>query len=139
MAHYYATYPTVNAVPNTSDEGDAATETVSEFDKHRETLLSDDAEEGWASELRRYLKTVERSVKRTLISSNGGRTMLILGPVVFEEVTITKSAWGPGLCDVAAWNAAQIEEVGLLDYEQMLVDEGDFEKWEMPSLDMDWD
>src|SRR5271168_2900557 len=34
-----------------------------------------------------------------------------LGNMVFEEVTITKSAWGPGLCDVAAWNAAQIEEV----------------------------
>jgi len=65
MAHYYATYPTVNtAVPSASDEGDAATETISEFDKHREALLSDDSEEGWASELRRYLKTVEQGVKK---------------------------------------------------------------------------
>jgi hypothetical protein len=28
---------------------------VSEFDKHCETLLTGDATEGWASELRRYL------------------------------------------------------------------------------------
>jgi hypothetical protein len=36
----------------------------SEFDKHRETLLSDDVEEGWASELRRYLGTTHRAVKK---------------------------------------------------------------------------
>jgi len=63
-----------------------------------------------------------------------------LGPVVFKEVTITKSAWGPGLCEVAAWNAAQMEEVGLLDYEQMLVEDGDLEEWDrLPRLDSDWD
>ena len=66
-----------------------------------------------------------------------------MGPVVFEEVTITKSAWGPGLCDVAAWNAAQMEEIGLLDYEQMLVDNGDLEEWDralpVPSLELDSD
>ena len=50
-----------------------------------------------------------------------------LGNTVFEEVTITKSGWGPGLCDVVAWNAAQMEEVAHLDldFEQMLVDDGD--------------
>ena len=37
---------------------------MSEFDKHRETLLMDDAEEGWASELRRYLGTMQRDVKK---------------------------------------------------------------------------
>lgn len=63
MAQYYNTRPSVIAVPNVSDEGEVATEAISEFDKHRKTLLFDDAEEGWASELRRYLKTVERVKK----------------------------------------------------------------------------
>jgi hypothetical protein len=65
-----------------------------------------------------------------------------LGPVVFEEVTIMKSAWGPGLSDVAAWNAAQMEEVGNLDFEQMLVDDGDQKEWDKSeddaNLDLDW-
>ena len=39
-----------------------------------------------------------------------------LGLVIFEEVTITKSAWGPGLGDVVAWNAVQMEEVGNFDF-----------------------
>jgi len=37
---------------------------MSEFDKHRETLLSNDLEEGWASELRRYTSTMQRDVKK---------------------------------------------------------------------------
>ena len=187
-------------MPKASDEEDASTETVSEFDRHRETLLSDDTEEGWASELRCYLKTIERGVKKdtdivewwqvcslclksVLFANLNGlkdhadvyptlaRIALdilpaqassvpceqlfsgtkqvatdrqaSLGPVVFEEATITKSAWGPGLCDVAAWNAAQMEEIGLLDYEQMLVDDGDLEEWDralsVPSLELDLD
>jgi len=40
------------------------TASLSEFDKHRETLLSEDAEEGWASELRRYLGTMQRDVTK---------------------------------------------------------------------------
>jgi len=51
-------------MPNVSDEGEAASEDVLEFDKHRETLLSDDAEEGWALELRRYTKMMQRDVKK---------------------------------------------------------------------------
>jgi hypothetical protein len=63
MAQYYNTCPSVIAVPNVSDEGEVATEAILEFDKHRKTLLSDDTEEGWASELRHYLKTVEQVKK----------------------------------------------------------------------------
>jgi hypothetical protein len=37
---------------------------LSEFDKLRETLLTDDMEEGWASELRRYLSTMQRDVSK---------------------------------------------------------------------------
>jgi hypothetical protein len=37
---------------------------ISEYDRQRETLISDDLEEGWASELRRYLGVVQRDVKK---------------------------------------------------------------------------
>jgi hypothetical protein len=54
-----------------------------------------------------------------------------LGPIVFEELTIMDSAWKPKLRDVAACNSAEVEVVDLPDfeYEQMLVDDGDFDKW----------
>ena len=196
MAWYYNTCPSVITVPNVTDKGEAATEAISEFDKHHETLLSDDAE-GWASELRRYLGMMQWDVKKdtnivkwwqvsslacleTFLFANSNchkhhahlyptlawivldvlpsqassvpcerlfsSTKQIatdrwasLGPVVFEEVTITKSAWGPGLGDVAAWNAAQMEEVGNFDFEQMLVDDGDQEEWDKSMLDLDLD
>lgn len=35
---------------------------LSEFKKLCESLLTDDMEEGWASELRRYLSTMQRDV-----------------------------------------------------------------------------
>jgi hypothetical protein len=31
-----------------------------------------------------------------------------------------KSAWGPDLYDMAAWNAAQMDEVVSFDFEEML-------------------
>jgi hypothetical protein len=63
MAQYYNTRPFVIAVPNVSDKGEVATEAISECDKYCKTLLSDDTEEGWASELCCYLKTVEQVKK----------------------------------------------------------------------------
>ena len=35
---------------------------LSEYDKLHETLLTDDAEEGWTSKLRHYLYTMQRDV-----------------------------------------------------------------------------
>lgn len=54
-----------------------------------------------------------------------------LGPIVFEELTIMDSAWKPKLRDVAACNSSEVEVVDLPDfeYEQMLVDDDDFDKW----------
>ena len=43
-----------------------------------------------------------------------------LGSIVFEELVIMKSAWGPDLYDMAAWNAAQVDEVVSFDYQEML-------------------
>ena len=68
MFHYYQTRPSTIATLNESAQTEAATSsetpTLSEFNKHRETLLSDDMEEGWASELRRYLSTMQREVTK---------------------------------------------------------------------------
>ena len=40
-----------------------------------------------------------------------------------------KSAWELDIYDAAAWNSAQGEEVGLADFEEMLVDDFDADKW----------
>ena len=64
MAEYYRNRPestTVNV--DTDDNGEVDAE-MSNFDKHRRTLLMDDTDEGWASELRRYLGMMQRDVKK---------------------------------------------------------------------------
>jgi len=66
MAQYYGTCPSVAASAVTSDPDPSITVTVSNFGiyKHREALLSNDLEEGWALELCRYLETVQRDIKK---------------------------------------------------------------------------
>jgi hypothetical protein len=44
-----------------------------------------------------------------------------------------KSAWGTKIYDAAAWNTEQPEEVTLLDFEQMLIDDGDMAQWDKDS------
>ena len=63
-----------------------------------------------------------------------------LGLVLFEELTIIKSAWGPRRCDITAWNAMQTEDIAMFEFEEMLVDDVDFEKWDesLPGMDSDW-
>ena len=41
-----------------------------------------------------------------------------------------KSTWGPNIYDTAVCNAAQVEEISLLDFEQMLVDDVDVVEWD---------
>ena len=41
-----------------------------------------------------------------------------LGSKVFKELVIMKSAWGPDLYDMAAWNDSQVEEVNFFDFEE---------------------
>jgi hypothetical protein len=60
-----------------------------------------------------------------------------LGSKVFE-LTIMGSAWGPGLYDAAAWNAMQVEEVDLLKFEEMLVDDADIVEWDKFNDDVAW-
>ena len=68
MAKYYKTRPSAIAAAKGSARNDSPTSSttraLSEFDKHRKKLLSDDAEEGWASELRRYLAGMQRDVEK---------------------------------------------------------------------------
>jgi hypothetical protein len=67
MAEYYNQRPVT--IPQRENPGNPTAEVhavrvLSEFDRLRETLLTDDAEEGWASELRRYLQTMQRDVTK---------------------------------------------------------------------------
>ena len=75
MVQYYLTQPSApshnklsggsNHV-NNSEDTDETLPTLTNFNKHRETLLNDDQEEGWASELCRYLGTMQRDVTKDL-------------------------------------------------------------------------
>ena len=40
-----------------------------------------------------------------------------------------KSAWGPDLCDMAAWNTGQVEDVDM-DFEELLADDVDSAVWD---------
>ena len=49
MAQYYNTRPRAIPVSRGTGTQDANDDEASEFDKHRETLLTADMEEGWAA------------------------------------------------------------------------------------------
>lgn len=53
-----------------------------------------------------------------------------LGSQVFEELAIINSAWGPDLYDMAAWNAAHVEEISLLDFEELIIEDADCLAWD---------
>jgi hypothetical protein len=60
-----------------------------------------------------------------------------LGEKEFEELTVMKSAWGPDIYDAAAWNSAQVEEIGLADFKEMLIDDSDAVEWDK-ALSTSW-
>jgi hypothetical protein len=63
MAEYYKNCPTSTSINiESGDENNAIK--MTDFDKHHNTLLMDGADEGWASELRRYLGTMQCDVKK---------------------------------------------------------------------------
>jgi len=61
-----------------------------------------------------------------------------LGSEVYEELTMMGCAWGPGLYDAATWNAMQVEEVNLLEFEGMLVNDADTVEWDKFNDDAGW-
>jgi hypothetical protein len=60
-----------------------------------------------------------------------------LGATVFEELVIMKSAWGPDLYDLAAWNSNQPERIDLIEFEEILCEDIDCLKWEKEDT-LDW-
>lgn len=72
MAIYYnnrptaATAATSGVLNDNPVSADASAPMLSEYDKHRLALLSNDAEEGWASELRRYLSKVQHDAEKDM-------------------------------------------------------------------------
>jgi hypothetical protein len=60
-----------------------------------------------------------------------------LGSEVFEELVIMSSAWGPDLCDMAAWSNSQVEELTLVDFEKMLIDDTECLAWDK-ELDLEF-
>jgi hypothetical protein len=68
MATYYKNRPKAPGPTISNDStriGNSAltdAPALSEYDRHRLTLLSNDVDEGWTSELRRYLGTVQHDV-----------------------------------------------------------------------------
>jgi len=60
-----------------------------------------------------------------------------LGPIVFEELVIMKSAWGPDLYDMAAWNGLQVEELEQFDFTELLLDDEDSLAWDELSVESD--
>jgi hypothetical protein len=55
---------TPTATPDSSGASGSTTSFLSEFDRHRQTLLTQEEDGGWAAELRRYLKDVPADVTK---------------------------------------------------------------------------
>jgi hypothetical protein len=53
----------------------------------------------------------------------------LLGNQRFEELTVMKFAWKMNLWDLAAWNSVQIEDIQMMEFEEMLVDDDEEDKW----------
>src|SRR5271155_485930 len=47
----------------------------------------------------------------------------------FEELQVMKFAWKVELKDLAAWNSLQTEEIHLVEFEEMLIDGEEEDKW----------
>lgn len=87
MAEYYSTRPPVIHTPITSNLDPSIT--LSDFDKHRETLLSSEVEEGWMPELRRYLETMQRDIKKDTDIVAWWQVSWLFS-LIFENYTFTK-------------------------------------------------
>ena len=64
MARYYNTHPLAIPIQRGTGTQDANDDKASEFDKHREMLLTANTEEGWATELCCYTSTMQWEVTK---------------------------------------------------------------------------
>jgi hypothetical protein len=83
-----------------------------------------------------YLPCQASSVPCERLFSAGGevatKRRAQLGAARFEELQMMKFAWRNNIGDLAAWNSAQVEEIGheMQEYEDMFVADQDFEEWD---------
>jgi len=64
MAQYYNTCPAAIPIQRGTGTQDTNDDKASKFDRHRETLLTADADEGWAAELCHYTSTMQWDVTK---------------------------------------------------------------------------
>ena len=64
MAQYYITRSLSQQNNHVAAAAQSEGPVLSDYDKLRHTLLTDDTADGWASELRRYLGTMQRDVTK---------------------------------------------------------------------------
>jgi len=53
----------------------------------------------------------------------------LLGNQRFKELTVMKFAWKMNLRDLAALNSVQIEDIPMMEFEEMLIDDEEEDKW----------
>ena len=46
-----------------------------------------------------------------------------------------KSAWKKNLADLAAWNSGEVEEINMLEFEELLLDDQEADQWNNGSDD----
>ena len=64
MAEYYRNCPASTTTNIDMEKDTINTMELSDFNKHCQTLLMDDAEEGWASELHHYLGSMQHDIRK---------------------------------------------------------------------------
>ena len=64
MEQYWANRPQVAPFQYSSPSTDQDQDCLSEFDRHRQSLVIQEEGEGWAAELRRYLKDMPSDVSK---------------------------------------------------------------------------
>ena len=58
-----------------------------------------------------------------------------LGSARFEELKMMKFAWKKNLPDLAAWNSREIEEINILEFEEMLIENEEEDQWDCSNND----
>ncbi|KAH9072194.1 hypothetical protein EDB83DRAFT_2516969 [Lactarius deliciosus] len=139
MEHYWKTQPreedtmtmTSSPPPDTH-----AQSFLSEYDHHRQSLLTLDHDDGWAAELHCYLKDIPANVTKEtdIVEWNTNNSILPSrgSPSMFSPVKhhlylvngssqqIMKFGWHNTIPNLAAWNVAEVEDISLGCYQDLL-------------------
>ena len=61
-----------------------------------------------------------------------------LGNDQFEELQVMKFAWKVELKDPTAWNLLQTDKIQLVEFEEMLIDDNEQDKWLVEDDNLDF-